>query len=386
MNNLTKRRPAGTRTSDAVTVVDLCKSYGPVRAVHGVSFTVGHGEVFALLGPNGAGKSTTLEILEGFRTRDAGRVDVLGIDPGDRATGRELRERIGLVLQDVAVEPYLTVRETVARNAGYYRAPRDVDEVIHLVDLAGQEKRKVRTLSGGQKRRLDLALGMIGNPGLLVLDEPTTGFDPSARRGAWRLIRALRDSGTTVLLTTHHMEEAQALADRVAVLAGGRIVAEGTPADLGGRDTAQARIRFSLPAEYTVADLPVAAVAMASASPRSGDGVPGGGVPGDGMVTVETAEPTEVLYRLTGWAVRRGVELGRLTVDRPSLEDVYLDLTRADPPGESARPGEADPLRGADRSRESDPPREADSPRETDPPRGAGPYATTSHDKGTSIR
>ena len=296
-------------TATAVAVTDLRKSYGPVRAVTGVSFTVEHGEIFALLGPNGAGKSTTLEILEGFRARDGGRVEVLGIDPGDRASGRKLRERIGLVLQEIAVEPYLTVRETMARNAGYYRSPRDVDEVIGMVDLTGQERRKVRSLSGGQKRRLDLALGMIGNPALLFLDEPTTGFDPNARRGAWQLIRRLRDTGTTILLTTHYMEEAQELADRVAVISGGRILSAGTPSTLGGRDTAQSTIRFVLPDAYGLADLPVPAVL------------------GDGIARVQTAEPTETLYRLTDWALRHGTVLDRLTVDRPSLEDVYLRLT-----------------------------------------------------------
>jgi ABC-2 type transport system ATP-binding protein len=306
-------------TGPAVAVAGLAKRYGAVEAVRGVSFTVGHGEIFALLGPNGAGKSTTLEILEGFRTRDAGRVEVLGTDPGDRAEGRAWRERIGLVLQDIAVEPYLTVRETIARNAGYYPSPRDVDEVIRLVGLDGQERRKVRTLSGGRKRRLDLALGMIGDPSLLFLDEPTTGFDPGARRGAWQLVRSLRDTGTTILLTTHSMEEAQELADRVAVLADGRIVSEGTPSTLGGRDTARARIRFELPEGCTAADLPVAATPAPA--------VPGGGPPDDGLVTVETGEPTETLHRLTDWALRRGTVLGRLTVDRPSLEDVYLRLT-----------------------------------------------------------
>ena len=181
---------------------------------------------------------------------------MLGLDPGDRSHGRALRERIGLVLQDIAVEPYLTVRETIARNAGYYPAPRDVDEVVALVGLAGQTRQKVRALSGGQKRRLDLALGLIGGPELLFLDEPTTGFDPNARRDAWQIVRNLRGEGTTILLTTHYMEEAQALADRVAVISGGRIVAEGTPATIGGRDTARARIRFALPAGYPAADLP----------------------------------------------------------------------------------------------------------------------------------
>lgn len=296
--------------SSAVVVEDLSKSYGDVHVVRGVSFTVERGEIFALLGRNGAGKSTTMEILEGFRARDAGRVDVLGIDPGERSTGRALRERIGLVLQDIAVEPYLTVRETIARNAGYYPDPRDIDEVIGLVDLTGLERKKVRSLSGGQKRRLDLALGMIGNPSVLFLDEPTTGFDPNARRGAWQLVRDLRDAGVTILLTTHYMEEAQELADRVAVIADGRIVAEGTPTTLGGRDTARTRIRFALPPGCTPADLPVVATAAE-----------------DGLVTVESAEPTGTLHQLTDWALRRTSVLAGLTVDRPSLEDVYLRLT-----------------------------------------------------------
>jgi ABC-2 type transport system ATP-binding protein len=251
--------PARSAAPAAVVVAGLRKSYGAVQAVRGVSFTVRHGEIFALLGPNGAGKTTTLEIMEGFRTADAGRVEVLGYDPGDRACGRALRERIGLVLQDIAVEPYLTVRETIARK-------------------------KVRNLSGGQKRRLDLALGLIGRPELLFLDEPTT----------------------------HYMDEAQALADRVAVMAGGQIVAEGTPSDIGGRDTARSRIRIALPDGYTTADLPVA------------------GVLGEGQVSVETAEPTQALHQLTGWALQRGMVLGRLTVDRPSLEDIYLRLTGDD--------------------------------------------------------
>ena len=306
--------PAGSPRPGAVAVTGLRKSYGAVQAVRGVSFAVERGEIFALLGPNGAGKTTTLEILEGFRSRDAGMVEVLGLDPGDRSHGRALRARIGLVLQDIAVEPYLTVRETIARNAGYYPAPRDVGEVIGLAGLAGQTRQKVRNLSGGQKRRLDLALGLVGNPELLFLDEPTTGFDPNARRDAWQLVRSLRDEGTTIVLTTHYMEEAQELADRVAVLSDGQIVAKGTPASIGGRDTAPARIRFALPAGYTAADLPADAV------------------PADGLVTVETAEPTQALHQLTGWALRHGTVLGRLTVDRPSLEDIYLRLTDHDGP------------------------------------------------------
>ncbi|HEY2550197.1 MAG TPA: ABC transporter ATP-binding protein [Streptosporangiaceae bacterium] len=303
--------------SSAVIVSGLRKSYGQVRAVRDVSFTVEHGEIFALLGPNGAGKSTTLEILEGFRRADAGEVSVLGLNPADRATGRELREQIGLVLQEVAVEPYLTVRETVARNAGYYPQPRDIDEVIGLVGLSGQEKKKVRSLSGGQKRRLDLALGVIGNPSLLFLDEPTTGFDPNARHVAWDVVRGLRSSGTTILLTTHYMDEAQALADRVALISDGRIVAAGTPATIGGRDQALTRIRFGLPAGCAPGDLPVAATQ---------DG---------GLVTVETAEPTRVLNELTGWALSRSLDLARLTVDRPSLEDIYLTLTGNTTSGET---------------------------------------------------
>jgi ABC-2 type transport system ATP-binding protein len=315
----------------AVVVEDLSKSYGAVRAVRGVSFTVETGEIFALLGPNGAGKTTTLEILEGFRRRDGGRAEVLGLDPGDRATERALRERIGVVLQDIAVEPYLTVRETVARNAGYYASSRDVDEVISLVDLVGQRRQKVRTLSGGQKRRLDLALGIVGDPDLLFLDEPTTGFDPSARRAAWQLVRDLREAGMTIVLTTHYMEEAQELADRVAVMSGGTIVAMGTTASLGGRDAAKARISFALPPGCTIADLPVAAVpANVAAGPRAG------------LVTVETAEPTETLHRLTGWALEHGWVLAGLTVERPSLEDVYLRLTdQADTGADTGAPEHA---------------------------------------------
>jgi ABC-2 type transport system ATP-binding protein len=308
--------------ASAITVSGLAKSYGGVQAVRGVSFTVGRGEIFALLGPNGAGKTTTLEILEGFRGRDAGQADVLGLDPGNRATGRELRERIGLVLQDIAVEPYLTVRETIARNAGYYPAPRGVDEVIALVGLAGQERTKVRNLSGGRKRRLDLGLGLIGDPELLFLDEPTTGFDPAARRDAWQLVRTLRDSGTTILLTTHYMEEAQALADQVAVLSGGQVVAQGTLADIGGRAAAQTQIRFALPGGCLAADLPAWArppadpAAEPVAAPEPGD-----------LVTVAVSEPTRALHELTSWALQRGQVLDQLTVEPPSLEDVYLRLT-----------------------------------------------------------
>ena len=299
-------------TVDAVVVEDLRKSYGATRAVAGVSFTVRYGEIFSLLGPNGAGKTTVLEILEGYRQADEGKVVVAGFDPGDRRTGRQLREQIGLVLQELAVEPYLTVRESISRNAGYYSNPRDVGEVIGLVGLTGKEKSKVKSLSGGQKRRLDLALGIIGNPRVLFLDEPTTGFDPSARRGAWEVIRGLSDLGTTILLTTHYMDEAQELADRVAVISRGKIIEEGTPATLGGRDLARARISFALPGGYSAADLPVQAAAGEN-----------------GRLVVEADEPTELLHRLTGWALDHNTTLPGLTVDRPSLEDIYLSLTAA---------------------------------------------------------
>lgn len=301
-------RPDRTR-HNVVAVTGLRKTYGQVQAVRDVSFTVGHGEIVALLGPNGAGKTTTLEILEGFRRRDGGIAMVLGLDPGDRSTARALRERIGLVLQDIAVEPYLTLRETLARQAGYYAAPRDVTETIGLVGLAGLERRKVRTFSGGQKRRLDLALGLIGNPELLFLDEPTTGFDAVARRDAWQLVRDLRAAGTTVVLTTHDMDEAQALADRVVLLAGGVVVASGSTATVGRQDAERARITFALPDGCTLADLPV---------PADDHG---------GVVVVETGNATQTLHDLTEWALRRGAQLAGLTVDRPSLEDVYLQLT-----------------------------------------------------------
>ncbi|MER8234355.1 ABC transporter ATP-binding protein [Streptomyces sp. NPDC094049] len=294
----------------AVAVEGLQKRYGDHEAVRGVDFTVAEGEIFALLGPNGAGKTTTLEILEGFRDRDGGRVEVLGRDPGVKADGQWLRGQVGLVLQDIAVEPYLSVRETVARNAGYYPDPRNVDELLDLVGLHEKKGAKVKDLSGGQKRRLDLALGVVGRPRLLFLDEPTTGFDPNARRGAWDVVRNLRDDGTTIVLTTHYMDEAQALADSVVVIAEGRIVASGTPDTLGGRDSARTRVRFALPPGAALADVPLAVSDVE-----------------DGLVTAETTEPTAALHRLTGWALDRGTSLERLTVEQPTLEDVYLSLT-----------------------------------------------------------
>ncbi|MBZ6110506.1 MULTISPECIES: ABC transporter ATP-binding protein [Streptomyces] len=322
----------------AVVVEGLRKAYGSRDVLLGIDFAVTEGEIFALLGPNGAGKTTTLEILEGFRGRDEGRVEVLGMDPRSSAVAHELRERVGIVLQDTAVEPYLSVRETIARDAGYYRAPRDVDGVIELVGLREKRRAKVKDLSGGQKRRLDLALGVVGNPSLLFLDEPTTGFDPSARRSAWELVRDLRDSGTTIVLTTHYMDEVQALADSVTVIADGRIVDSGTPATLGGRDKAFARIRFELPPGTGVLDLP-----LPTAPPVV-----------DGMVHLEVREPTAVLHSLTGWALERGTTLGRLTVERPSLEDVYLEITRSFETGEAAQsqqPQQSAAVRGRRRKR-----------------------------------
>ncbi len=308
-------KPSGRRTSatvaemSAVIVEGLRKSYGSVEAVRGVSFTVEPGEVFALLGPNGAGKTTTLGVLEGYRDRDGGKVEVLGTDPADG--GRALRERVGIVLQDIAVQRYLTVREALTRTAAYYPRPRGVDEIVSLVGLDAQAHTRVRRLSGGQQRRLDLALAVIGRPDLLFLDEPTTGFDPSARREAWTLIRDLRALGTTILLTTHYMDEAQALADRIAVIAGGELVALGTPETIGGRNQAESVVRFAVHPDVAREKLPL----------------PEGFSYAEGSVTVRTTEPVRVLYTLTAWAIRTDTQIDALTVTRPSLEDVYLELT-----------------------------------------------------------
>ncbi len=275
----------------AITVSDLRKSYGEVEAVRGVSFEIAEGEVFGLLGPNGAGKTTTVEVLEGYRKRDGGEVSVLGVDP--QRAGGDWRERIGIVLQSSAMYPNLTVEEHVRVFAGYYSRPRDPDEVIGLVGLDEKRSARVKTLSGGQQRRLDLALGLIGDPELIFLDEPTTGFDPVARRAAWDMIRSLRQLGKTVLLTTHYLDEAEQLSDRVAVLREGQIVAIGRPSELTGARVAT-EVRYRL----------------------------------DGKdVVVETHEPTKLLHELTGQALAEGKELEALEVRRPTLEEIYLSLT-----------------------------------------------------------
>jgi ABC-2 type transport system ATP-binding protein len=303
----------------AIVVDDLRKSYGNTHAVQGVSFSVAEGECLALLGPNGAGKTTTLEILEGFRQRDAGDVQVLGKDPehGDRAW----REHVGIVLQGTAADPYLTVRETLTRTAGFYSAPRDVDEVIELVGLTEKATSRIAKLSGGQKRRLDVAYGIVGDPKLLFLDEPTTGFDPSARRGAWKLVDDLRGHGTTILLTTHYMDEAQALADNIVVIGAGKVVGQGTPDDLGGRDVAALHIRFRLPAGVDPATLPVE-VTMDQ----------------HGYCELTTTDDARVLHTLTGWSLDHDIALEGLVASRPSLEDIYLSLVRGD--GEHAPAGD----------------------------------------------
>ena len=304
----------------AISVKNLRKSYGDLRAVDDVNFDVESGDVFALLGPNGAGKTTCIEILEGFLRRDGGDVRVLGVDPGQRHEQRWLRTRIGVVLQELAVESFFTVRQVLERNAGFYPAPRPVDEVIELVGLGEKANDKIKKLSGGQQRRLDVGLGIIGNPELLFLDEPTTGLDPAARRTTWELIRTLSSEGTTVLLSSHYMDEVEALAQRVAVLARGQIVASGPPASLGGRDQGRVSIRFTVPHGVAVTDLPV--------TPSHVDGA---------AIEINTDDELVVLNKITKWALENQLPLTGLSVTRETLEDVYLALTRdaSDPEGAS---------------------------------------------------
>ncbi len=290
----------------------LVKRYGRREAVRGVDLDVRRGEIFAFLGPNGAGKTTTVEILEGFRRRTDGEVRVLGIDPahGDAAW----RDRVGIVLQESEPEPGLSVRECLQLYAGYYRTPRAVDDTIALVGLTEKGDARAHDLSGGQRRRLDVALALIGDPDIVFLDEPTTGFDPAARRAAWDVIAGLRQLGKTIFLTTHYMEEAEYLADRIAVLANGQIVAEGTPKTLGGRDRMTATIRFTLPDGERTEDLPPALSSISELGP-------------DGETTLRTRTPLADLQVLADWALGRGLDLPDIDVRRPTLEDVYLSLT-----------------------------------------------------------
>jgi ABC-2 type transport system ATP-binding protein len=296
----------------AISVHDLHKSYGDLEAVRGINFEVAAGEIFGFLGPNGAGKSTTIEILEGYRERTGGDAWVFGVDPGKPT--RAWRDRIGLVLQDSELEPTLTVRETMSMFAGFYSHPRPVSDVIDLVGLADKADARVGGLSGGQKRRADVAVALVGDPDLIFLDEPTTGFDPSARRDAWNMIEGLKSLGKTIFLTTHYMDEAQHLADRVAILARGRIVAEGAPNELGAGGAAGATVvRFRLPQRVKPEQIGAEVEADVEVSGNT--------------ASFESSHPQRALYRLTGWAEREGIELEDLEVRRPSLEDVFLQLT-----------------------------------------------------------
>jgi ABC-2 type transport system ATP-binding protein len=302
------------RDHPAIEVRDLHRSYGTVDAVRGVSFDVARGEVFCLLGPNGAGKTTIVEILEGYRSRSGGEARVLGVDPASGS--RALREQVGIVLQQCGVQTDLSVAELVEMYSRYYVRSRPVDEVLELVELT--EKRDVRTnaLSGGQRRRLDLALALVGDPELIFLDEPTTGFDPAARRAAWSTIRSLCELGKTIFLTTHFMDEAQSLADRVAVMRAGEIIAAGAPDELGGRDLRPAEIRFELPEGWGLGDVP-----EVPAEERS--------LHGD-RVVIHTRQPVRTAQIVTSWALDGGIDLAHFSVTQPTLEDIYLELTGSD--------------------------------------------------------
>ncbi|MFY9264428.1 MAG: ABC transporter ATP-binding protein [Solirubrobacterales bacterium] len=297
----------------AIEIRGLHKSYGRFEAVRGIDLSVSRGEVLAILGPNGAGKTTTVEILEGYRDRDGGEVSVLGVDPAK--PNRAWRERLGIVLQDCELLPQLTVRESLAMYAGYYPAPREIEETIELTGLGAKADDRAGRLSGGQRRRLDVALALIGDPEMIFLDEPTSGFDPEARREAWAAIESMRTLGKTIVLTTHHMEEAQHLADRVAVFSRGEIAALGAPDQIGGREALPTSISFSLPARAGAPDLP----------PRFRPGADS-----TGGVSIESTDVTGDLNTLTAWAIERAIKLEDLEVSRPSLEDIYLRLTAAE--------------------------------------------------------
>jgi ABC-2 type transport system ATP-binding protein len=303
----------------AIEIDGLRKAYGSFEAVRGVSLEVQRGEIFAFLGPNGAGKTTTVEILEGFRKRSGGEVRVLGVDPehGDRAW----RARIGIVLQEGQAQPELTVRETLALWAAYYPRPRPIEETIALAGLEEKADERVRRLSGGQRRRLDVGLALIGDPDLVFLDEPTTGFDPVARRAAWKVIAGLRELGKTVFLTTHYLDEAQELADRVAIIKAGAIVAEGAPQELAGPGAQETEVAFVPPAGIDLSSLPGGVAAVV------GD---------DGRARLRTERATRLLAELCGWAAGQGIELERLEVSRPSLEDVYLELVASSDAADAA--------------------------------------------------
>ena len=312
---MTERRLPRTvigMTDIVISVKELTKRYGDFEAVRGIDLDVRRGEIFAFLGPNGAGKTTTVEILEGFRTATSGTVSVLGVDPAH--AGSAWRNRVGAVLQESQAEPGLTVRECLELYAGYYAHPRDIAETIALVGLEGKADTLGDHLSGGQRRRLDVALALIGDPELIFLDEPTTGFDPSARRAAWSVIDGLRALGKTVFLTTHYMDEAEQLADRIAVIADGTIVAEGTPQTLGGRDRLASTIRFTLPNGFGIADLPETLRLLVEPN-------------ANGTVAIRTEAPLQHVRDLADWASTSGVDLPDVDVRRPTLEDVYLTLT-----------------------------------------------------------
>ena len=314
-----------TTTEIAIEVRDLKKSYGDVEAVRGVSFEVARGEVFCLLGPNGAGKTSIVEILEGYRTRTGGEARVFGMDPARNE--RALRERVGIVLQQSGVQRDLTVAELLEMYGRYYARRRPVDEVIEVVELTEKRDERATKLSGGQRRRLDLALALIGDPDLIFLDEPTTGFDPAARRQAWSTVRSLCEMGKTIFLTTHYMDEAQHLSNRVAIVNAGEIIATGRPEELGGRDVRPAEIRFVLPHAWSLGDIP-----DVPSLERSIDG---------DRVLVTTTEPIVTTQRITSWALDHGIELGHFSVSQPTLEDIYLELTGAGNHDHAPTPEEA---------------------------------------------